>query len=243
HVADVPADSAPAASSTAADAANPRSEAAPSILAEAFRRTSAGERLTLCVEALGHGRTPAALLAAGSVCMEVNDLEAAARDLDEAAALAPEWPAVHFEQGKLWLRRDDMERASQAFRAAAEQIPSFGPAWANLGATLGELDRPDEALAAFERALACDPQSHQTVNNIGVVKRELGRLAESEAAFRQVTALAPALAFGYYNLGHTLFLQGRYQAALSAYAEGQGRDAEKNPVQATRLALCKVATG
>jgi tetratricopeptide (TPR) repeat protein len=175
--------------------------------------------------------------------MEVNDLDAAARDLDEALRLAPDWAAAHFERGKLWLRVDDMVRASDAFRAAALALPGFASAWANLGATLGELDRPAEALEAFERALACDPASHQALNNIGVVRRELGRLAESEAAFRQVIQLAPELAFGYYNLGHTLFLQGRYQAALSAYAEGQGRDAEKNPVQATRLALCKIATG
>ena len=76
-----------------------------------------------------------------------------------------------------------------------------------------------------------------------MVRRELGRLNESEAAFRQVIQLTPDLAFGHYNLGHTLFLQGRFQAALSAYAEGQARDPEKNPVQASRLALCKVATG
>ena len=81
------------------------------------------------------------------------------------------------------------------------------------------------------------------MNNVGVVRRELGRLSESEAAFRQVIQLTPGMAFGHYNLGHTLFLQGRFQAALSAYAEGQARDPEKNPVQASRLALCKVATG
>ena len=122
-------------------------------------------------------------------------------------------------------------------------MPGFGPAWANLGGTLGELDRPQEALAAFERALALDPSSPQALNNVGVVRRELGRLGESEAAFRQVIQLTPGMAFGHYNLGHTLFLQGRFQAALSAYAEGQARDPEKNPVQASRLALCKVATG
>jgi tetratricopeptide (TPR) repeat protein len=233
--AEPPTDESPSEESAAASQA--------AILADAFRRHSAGERLALCVQALEYGRTPAALVAVASVCMEVNDLEAAARDLEEAVALAPDWPAVHFERGKLWLRRDDMEQASQAFRAAAERLPSFGPAWANLGATLGELDRPDEALAAFERALECDPLSHQTVNNIGVVKRELGRLGESEAAFKQVIALAPTLAFGHYNLGHTLFLQGRYHAALSAYSEGQKRDPERNPVQSSRLALCRLATG
>lgn len=175
--------------------------------------------------------------------MEVNDLEAASRDLDEALAQSPEWAAAHFERGKLWLRVDDMERASQSFHEAARLMPRFGPAWSNLGATLGELDRPAEALAAFEQALACDPGSTQALNNIGVVKRELGKLAESEAAFRGVIQQAPDLAFGHYNLGHTLFLQGRYQAALSAYVEGQKRDPERNAVQASRLALCRLAAG
>jgi tetratricopeptide (TPR) repeat protein len=76
-----------------------------------------------------------------------------------------------------------------------------------------------------------------------VVSRELGRLAESEAAFRRVIELAPDPAFGYYNLGQTLFLQGRFHAALSAYAAGQARDPERNAVQASRLALCRLATG
>lgn len=213
------------------------------LLVAAMRTRDPRERLELCVRALNHGRTPAALVATASVCMEVNDLDAAARDLDDALALAPDWAAAHFEQGKLWLRLDDMERASASFRAAAERMPRFGPAWANLGATLGELDRPAEALEAFYRALDADPESPQALNNIGVVSRELGKLAESEAAFRRVIELSPDMAFGYYNMGHTLFLQGRYQAALAAYAEGQARDPERNPVQASRLAMCRLATG
>jgi tetratricopeptide (TPR) repeat protein len=212
-------------------------------LARAFRSESPSERLALCVHALTSGRTPAALVATASVCMEVNDLAAAARDLDEAIQQAPRWAAAHYERGKLWLRSDDMNRAADSFQRAAELLPSFSPAWANLGGALGELDRPQEALAAFERALAIDPSSPQALNNVGVVRRELGRLGESEAAFRQVIQLTPGMAFGHYNLGHTLFLQGRFQAALSAYAEGQARDPERNAVQASRLALCKVATG
>ena len=221
----------------------PQHPSTTALLPRAFRVTAAAERLSLCVEALGEGRTAARLVATASVCMEVNDLGAAARDLDEALALAPRWAAAHYEQGKLWLRRDDMPRAAAAFQVAAHRLPRFAPAWSNLGATLGELDRPAEALAAFETALALDPVNPQALNNVGVVRRELGRLTESEAAFRQVIQLTPGLAFGHYNLGHTLFLQGRFQAALSAYAEGQARDPEKNPVQATRLALCQVATG
>jgi tetratricopeptide (TPR) repeat protein len=178
-----------------------------------------------------------------SVCMEVNDLGNAGLLVAEAVAAAPDWAAAHFEHGKWHLRKDDMPAAAEAFGAAARLMPGFSSAAANWGATLGELDRPEEALAAFATALAADPGNPQVHNNIGVVLRELGRLAESEAAFRSVVTLTPDLAFGHYNLGHTLFLQGRYQASLSAYQAGQRRDPARNPVQASRLALAKLATG
>ena len=193
--------------------------------------------------ALDEVRTPARLLAMTSACMEVNDLDNAAALADEVVAAAPEWAAAHFEAGKLWLRRDDMARAAAAFGRASALMPSFASAAANWGATLGEFDRPEEALAAFTLALAGDPDNHQALNNLGVVCRELGRLAESEAAFRQVIALTPGLAFGHYNLGHTLFLQGRYQASLAAYSTGQRNDPARSPVQASRLALARLATG
>jgi tetratricopeptide (TPR) repeat protein len=212
-------------------------------LAAAFRVPRAADRLRACVEALDLGRTPAALVATASACQEVHDLDGAARDLDEALAQAPAWAAAHFERGKVWLRQDDMEAAARCFRAAADRLPGFGGAWGNLGATLGELDRPAEALEAFGRLLALDPGSPQAHNNMGVVTRELGRLADSEAAFRRVIELEPNLALGYYNLGHTLFLQGRYHAAAAAYSQGQSADPDRNPVQATRLALCRLATG
>ncbi len=178
-----------------------------------------------------------------SACMEVNDLDNAGALLAEAVMAAPTWAAAHFEHGKYWLRRDDMAAASDAFGRASALMPTFASAAANWGATLGELDRPDEALTAFTRALASDPTNAQAVNNVGVVTRELGRLAESEAAFRRVIALTPELAFGHYNLAHTLFLQGRYQASLSAYVAGQRNDPARNPVQASRLALARLATG
>jgi tetratricopeptide (TPR) repeat protein len=212
-------------------------------LPQAFRADTPAERLTTAGRTLDAERTPAHLLAMASVCMEVNDLDNAGDLLREAIAAAPDWAAAHFEHGKWCLRTDDMPAAAEAFGAATRLLPAFSSAAANWGATLGELDRPDEALAAFSAALAADPGNPQALNNVGVVSRELGRLADSEAAFRQVIRLTPDLAFGHYNLGHTLFLQGRYQASLAAYQAGQRLDPARNPVQASRLALAKLATG
>ena len=228
-----------------ADAPHQDAEPAPvwAGLPQAFRAATPAERLTGAGRALDAALTPAHLLAMASVCMEVNDLGNAGDLLHEVLAAAPDWAAAHFERGKWCLRTDDMPAAAAAFGTAARLLPAFASAAANWGATLGELDRPDEALAAFSAALAADPDNPQTINNVGVVSRELGRLADSEAAFRTVIRLTPDLAFGHYNLGHTLFLQGRYQASLAAYQTGQRLDPARNPVQASRLALAKLATG
>jgi tetratricopeptide (TPR) repeat protein len=225
--------------------AEPELQPAPTLgaLPRAFRDPSPAARLDAVGCALDQARTPAHLLAMASTCLEVNDVDNAVAVAQEAVVRAPDWAAAHFELGKVWLRRDDMERAAASFGHASALLPSFASAAANWGATLGELDRPEEALAAFSRALAADPDNHQALNNLGVVSRELGRLGESEAAFRQVIALTPGLAFGHYNLGHTLFLQGRYQASLSAYLAGQRNDPARNPVQTSRLALARLATG
>jgi tetratricopeptide (TPR) repeat protein len=232
----------------ATDATDTKGKPLPSraieLLVRAYGRASAEERARLCREATEIAPDdPASFLALASACRELQDMAGARAALDRAAGLAPDWEAVHYEDGKFWLGHDDMERASAAFQRAADRMPTFSSAFSNLGATLGELDQPDAALAAFRHALLHDPRSFTLLNNVGVVSRELGHLDESEAAFRRAIDLAPGFVFGYYNLGHTLFLAGKLRGALAAYEEGQRRDPEKNRRQGCRLALMRFATG
>jgi tetratricopeptide (TPR) repeat protein len=187
--------------------------------------------------------SPVAHLALGSACRENTDGGGARAAFDRAAALASDWEAAHYESGKLWLVYDDLPQARDAFRRAGECMPTFSAAFSNLGATLGELGEPDAALAAFEDALAHDPQGVALLNNVGVVYRELGRLDRAETALRRAIAIAPEFVFGHYNLGHTLFLGGRYPEALAAYEEGRRRDPQGNRRQGCRLAMVRFAAG
>jgi tetratricopeptide (TPR) repeat protein len=213
-------------------------------LSEAYRADLVENRLRVCREATASSPDLAvAVLALSSACREAQQLADARTALDRAIALAPEWAAPHYEDGKFWLAADDMERARDGFERASRLMPAFAPAFSNLGATLGELNRPEAALVAFERALAADPSSLTALNNIAVVNRELGRLDESVAASRRVIDRAPGFVFGHYNLGHALFLSGRYAEALAAYEEGQRRDPEKNRRQGCRLAMVRLANG
>jgi tetratricopeptide (TPR) repeat protein len=213
-------------------------------LASAYMLGEVQERVERCREAVAFAPESAiAHLALASACREANDAAGARAALDRALALAPTSEAAHYESAKLWLAWDDLARARDGFQRAADLMPSFAAAWINLGATLGELDDPVAALAAFEHALAFDPENHPLLNNIGVVSRELGELERSEAALRRVVELAPAFVFGHYNLGHTLFLAGRYDAALRAYEEGHRLDPQKNRRQACRMAMARLASG
>jgi len=213
-------------------------------LAAAYTLGETVERMEMCREAVTlETESAIAHLALASACREANDAAAARAALDRALALAPAFEAAHYESAKLWLAWDDLPRARDGFRRAADLMPSFAAAWINFGATLGELDDPVTALAAFEHALAFDPENHPLLNNIGVVSRELGELERSEAALRRVVELAPDFVFGHYNLGHTLFLAGKYDAALRAYEDGHRLDPQKNPRQACRMAMARLACG
>jgi tetratricopeptide (TPR) repeat protein len=216
----------------------------PQLLARAYTASSPDERLSLCREAVSlDPDCEVANLALASACRETRDGDAARRALDRAAALAPAWEAVAFENGKLLLVYDDIAQARDAFRRAAGLMPTFSAASSNLGATLGELGDAGAALSAFRQALAHDPLSFTILNNVGASCRDLGQLEESEAAFRRAIAIDPGFVFGHYNLGHTLFLAGRYDEALAAYEEGQRRDSQPNRRQGCRLAVVRFANG
>jgi tetratricopeptide (TPR) repeat protein len=213
-------------------------------LARAYASPSPAERFALCGEAVAAAPDSAvAQLALASAARESQEPAAARRALDEALRLGPDWEAVHYEDGKFWLAVEELPRARDAFRRACDIMPAFASAASNLGATSGELGESEAAVTAFEQALRADPDNFIVLNNVGVVSRELGRLAQSEDALRRVIALAPDFVFGHYNLGHTLFLSGRYRAALEAYEEGQRRDPEKNRRQGCRLAIVRLANG
>lgn len=220
------------------------SAAATKLLVRAYGSPDVVERMHLCRDAAAIAPDSAVVaLALASACREQQDLIGARAALESAARLAPDWEAVYYEDGKCWLASDEIQRACDAFQRACDLMPTFSAAFSNLGATLGELDRPEAALAALEQALVADPDRFVLLNNIGVVKRELGRLDQSEATFRRVVEIAPEFVFGYYNLGHTAFLRGRYREALAAYEEGQRRDPQKNSRQGCRLAIVRFANG
>ena len=185
----------------------------------------------------------AALVATASACMEVNDLDAAARS-----------------------RRGDRAGAGMGGRALTSAA-SCGCAPTTWSGPAKASSEPPNLLPRFCTGVG-EPRRHarrarSPQEALGGV-RARARAGPVEPAGPEQRRRRPARARPFGGLGgrvpagdpahpgdglwplqsraYTVFT-GPFQAALSAYAEGQAATPEKNPVQASRLALCKVATG
>jgi tetratricopeptide (TPR) repeat protein len=191
----------------------------------------------------GTASSPAGLLAVVEVARQAGDRPLARRTLNEARALFPKSPDVHFAFAQDCLLADDIDRAREAFARVVELDPTNVRAWINYGATCGEAEFAGEAARALERALELDPSSRDATSNLGVLRREAGRLDEAEALFRKVIAMDPGFVFGHYNLGHCLFLAGRFAESAEGYRAGLMVDPLKTPAQNARLAWALLASG
>jgi tetratricopeptide (TPR) repeat protein len=70
------------------------------------------------------------------------------------------------------------------------------------------------AIAAFRAALVAAPQSIDALNGLGVAYDRIGRYDVSRSWYDTALAIDPTAVLVLNNLGYSLYLQGRYEAAI-----------------------------
>ncbi len=119
------------------------------------------EALALLEESEGAG---ARKQLAASVKRRANQLafggefDAALREFERAARLAPADPEIEHNWGTVLLRRGDLNAAQTHFERAIELEPRSADSLYNLGVVLEGLGRADEAIERFRAAAAIQPQ-------------------------------------------------------------------------------------
>ncbi len=150
----------------------------------------------------------------GLLCDRLSEFEAALRIFDEAARLAPQDPAVHFNRGNALQRLRRLEEALRAYEQALDLDPSYATVYCNYGNALAAVGRTSEAIAFAERGLALDASNVESRNSYGVALMRARRLEEGVAELRQALELAPQNADVLNNLGNALLTIGRVHEAL-----------------------------
>ncbi len=156
--------------------------------------------------ALSISETLPTLLTLGRVALDANTLEGAHRWYRRAVELSPDSPHAHEGLAQVLLRRGEHAEAQKEFLRALEKEPRYARAHyglARLYQLQGARAEAFEALKAFETGIKDLPYSDPVWESVQSLKLDADHL------FRQANSLLKA---------------GRFDDAIAAYKEAQGRN-------------------
>lgn len=129
------------------------------------------------VAAAGHSADAYSL--AGATLLDLNEFEAARRDLDAALALNPKLPRLYSLAGMARDKTGDIKAGEVAFREALKLNPEDFDANLYLGAILYRERKMDEAKPYLDTALRLQPQSYMARYEVAMFKSTSGQLEEA----------------------------------------------------------------
>jgi tetratricopeptide (TPR) repeat protein len=133
-------------------------------------------------------------------------------------ALEPRIAEIHFNLGVILAQLGDANEAIASYRKTVQMKPIFTVAHFNLAILLQAQGQLQDAAGHYRKAIAIEPGFVEALANLGTVLQQGGQLEEAGQCYRKALALR-ADARGYFNLGTTLYDQGKHDAAISAFRE------------------------
>jgi tetratricopeptide (TPR) repeat protein len=142
------------------------------------------------------------------------DVEAAAKDLERASALAPEQLELDYHRGRQLLDRNEFELAEKAFARFLQKVPDHVAGHSLHAEALLGIGRRREAADALARAISIRPSSGLYLARA----RTLADAGEAEMALRTLDraaeTLGPVPSLGHYAIDLEL-AESRFDAALN----------------------------
>jgi len=173
-------------------------------------------------ELLRHApNNPRALLAAGQIHLEMNQLEKARGYLDRSLALNPASAEAHNNLGGVAMAQHRYGDAVGHFERAIAIRPNAGFALANAAQAHARLGDVPRAEYYFRRALAADPNDSDTANQLGLLLAKSSRSDEAAKLFQQAIAIRRDHAGAINNLGVLYMQTGKLNDAIAALQYGR----------------------
>lgn len=172
----------------------------------------------------------------GVALESLDDYDGATQAYAAAAALEPENPIYHFNQGAVAQAQGRAHDAAGHYVDALEREPLFAEAYYNLGTLFFEIGEFEIASEHYGNALKARPDYAEAASNLGLALRRLGRQEEAVAQFRLALALRPDLAQTHSNLAVVLVEIGEYDEAIACYGRALSFD-PTNPSMHINLSL------
>jgi tetratricopeptide (TPR) repeat protein len=122
------------------------------------------------------------------------------------------------------LEKADVEKARSHLEAAVRLAPQFSAAWNQMGVLSYQTRDYESAERYFKEALKQEPQSYPPLVNLGGALISLGKAEESLTINQQAVSRVPTDPLARSQLGLSLFLLGRFEAAEEELREAKRMD-------------------
>jgi protein O-GlcNAc transferase len=152
----------------------------------------------------------------GAIHQQCRDWASAVACHREAAALAPDDPAILNNLGLALREAGEPAASAEALREAVRLRPDYAIALNNLGLALLALDDVDGALEAFRGAVRSKPDYARARHNLGNALRRAGDRPAGLAELREALRLDPLYAEAWNSLGAALHEDGAHREAEDA---------------------------
>jgi len=124
-------------------------------------------------------------------CEDEGRLEEAAVAYQQAIALEPEDPVLHFNYGNVLHGLQRMTDALAEYQSAVRCDPTYVEAWNNLGSVLADCGDPEQAIQAFHQALQLVPHYADAHYNLAHTLTQMGRLETARHHWQKYVQLDP----------------------------------------------------
>jgi predicted TPR repeat methyltransferase len=172
----------------------------------------------------------------GIALENLEDYPAASQAYAAAAALDPQNPVYHFNQGAVAQAQGLGHEAAGHYLDALEREPLFAEAYFNLGTLFFEAGHLEIAAEHYGNALKARPDYAEAASNLGLTLRRLGKPRDAVEQFRLALSLRPDMAQTHANLGIALSEIGEFDEAIACYGRAMSFD-PTNPNMHINLSL------
>jgi tetratricopeptide (TPR) repeat protein len=182
----------------------------------------------------------AAVVAAGTDCLENGDLRGALQVFEQVVDAFPERPEGHNNLGALYNSMGEYQRAEACFSRVIEILPENPAIYYNRGMARSSQEKYDTARADFLKVLEFDSRDADCLNNLGVMDFMQGKFPAAKLRFRQALELVPDNTRALLNLCDVEMAEGHTAVAIDLCEEFLRT---RNSIEVRRALLEMLSTG
>jgi predicted TPR repeat methyltransferase len=127
----------------------------------------------------------------GACHKKLGNLDIAAKILENAILLKPDYAEAHFNLGIILNENGKIKLAIDSYKRATAIIPAYADAHNNLGNLFKKIGQDDDAIRCFQKVVSINPNYAEAYYNLGSLYKTVDKFDDAIKSFEMALAIQP----------------------------------------------------